>query len=205
MVPQFFLDKRPHQGLRYDEYLHRMEALASIDDPGSLPETERKYWEYTRLNYQRTRRIHKTYQISDELKSLLKNISGPQLWMVLTEPWCGDSAQNLPYIAEMARVNPNINLRILSRDHNPDIMDQYLTGGKRSIPILVAFDARGRELFTWGPRPAPAAEVFRKAARQGLEKPELNQKLHLWYGRDRGKTLEREFTELLKRELALAG
>jgi hypothetical protein len=77
--------------------------------------------------------------------------------MVITETWYGDSAQNLPIIAKAAELNNKIDLRILLRDSNIDIIDHYLTNGQsRSIPILVAFDLDGNELFKWGPRPLTA-------------------------------------------------
>jgi thiol-disulfide isomerase/thioredoxin len=119
--------------------------------------------------------------------------------MVLTEDWCGDSAQTLPFIACIAEENPHILLKILLRDENPDIMDLYLTNGKRAVPKLVAFDESGEELFVWGPRPQPAAEVFREGIAEGLPKKEVYPKLHLWYGRDRGKTVEKEFLGILER------
>ena len=47
----------------------------------------------------------------------------------------------------MAELNQKINLKIILRDTNPVIMDLYLTNGTRSIPIFVAFDEKGNELF----------------------------------------------------------
>ena len=122
-----------------------------------------------------------------------------QLWMVITEPWCGDSAQNLPYIAKISGLNGNIDLRIVLRDSNPDIMDEYLTNGTRSIPKLVAFNSEGDELFTWGSRPKAAQELVLKLREEGIVKPELYEKLHLWYGRNKGRDLESEFTEILQK------
>ena len=119
--------------------------------------------------------------------------------MVLTEDWCGDSAQNLPYIAKIAECNSLIKLRILPRDQNLDLMDLYLTDQKsRSIPKLVAFDEFGNELFQWGPRPYEAQKLVMELNALGLSKNEFNEKLHLWYGRNKGKSIENEFVELLK-------
>ena len=74
----------------------------------------------------------------------MARIDHPQLWMVLTEPWCGDSAQCLPCLDILAEIHAYITMRFLLRDDNLDIMDHYLTDGKRSIPLLVAFDPEGR-------------------------------------------------------------
>lgn len=193
------------KSLSYEEYLSRLEKIAAVADPLSLPENDRQYFPYYRLNYQRTRRIHKSYRPSEQLTRILSSIRERQLWLVITEPWCGDSAQILPYISEMARVNDKIELRVISRDEHPEVMDRYLTNGKRAIPKLVAFDRNGGELFTWGPRPEEAAEVYRQALEAGLEKAEINAKLHLWYGRNRGRALDKEFVDLYARKLSLAG
>lgn len=153
----------------------------------------------TKLNLQRSNRISKTYRINEQLKNLIKLLDRTQTWMVITEDWCGDSAQNLPYIVKIAELNPLINLRILTRDQNLDVMDLYLTNGKaRSIPKLVAFDENGNELFQWGPRPKAALEVVDQAIQNGLDKNQYLEKLHLWYSEDKGRTLENEFQILFR-------
>ncbi len=124
----------------------------------------------------------------------------PQLWMVLSEFSCGDSAQILPVIAHLAALNPKIDLRLLLRDQNPDIMDLYLTGGSRSIPKLVVFSGSGKELFNWGPRPEGARLMFAEGKNAGLPKETNIERIHGFYGRDRGRTVEKEIVELLSRD-----
>ncbi|RMF55622.1 MAG: thioredoxin family protein [Calditrichaeota bacterium] len=196
MVKSFFKERRPHNGMTYDEFVQRMVEKARVAESITPEDDEQLY--YTRLNYQRTSRIQKTYQVSERLKELLQGINQPQLWMVLTEAWCGDSAQTLPILAKMTECNPNIQLRILLRDENLDIMDQYLTNGTRGIPKLVAFDEVGNELFTWGPRPREAAELYRQLKAEGKEKEEIYLELHKWYAKDRGKSVEKEFMKILE-------
>ncbi|MGA7722223.1 MAG: thioredoxin family protein [Ignavibacteriaceae bacterium] len=197
MPYQFFIDKRPHNGMNYREYIQRVvNELAA--DPGKLSNEEKELLDYKKLNMQRSSRIERTYDVSGELESLIKNIKDKQIWMVITEGWCGDSAQILPYIVKMAEVNSNIDLRILLRDSNPDIMELYLTNGTKSIPRLVVFDTEGNELFTWGPRPKVLQSLIHQWKIEGIVRPELYEKLHLWYSRDKGKEIEAEFTEILK-------
>ena len=196
MTEQFFLDRRPHGALDFATYMEMMEAQANTPTDG-LDEEDAERVGYTKLNLHRSQRIGRTYTVSDELGARLARIAAPRIWMVLTEPWCGDSAQCLPHLAVMARRNPLIDLRILPRDENLDVMDLYLTGESRSIPQLVVFDTEGNELWRWGPRPAAAQVVFDQAKAEGLEKPALLERLHLWYGRDRGREVEREITGLV--------
>jgi hypothetical protein len=163
----------------------------------TLNEEQKELWEYKKLNLQRSSRIDKTYTVSDELKSVIMNIKNKQLWMVITEGWCGDSAQTLPHIVKMAELNPNIELKILLRDKNLDIMDLYLTNGTRSIPVLVIFDEAGNELLKWGPRTKVLQEQMIQWKSEGIVKPELYEKLHLWYARNKGKEIEAEFIKIL--------
>ena len=82
------------------------------------------------------------------------------------------------------------------------LVDAQDPGGKRSIPVLAALGEDGTELFRWGPRPAEAQAVFDAAAAEGLDKPAKLEKLHLFYGRDRGRALDAEWVELLTEHLA---
>ncbi|NIR47329.1 thioredoxin family protein [candidate division KSB1 bacterium] len=198
MAKDFFDARRAHKGMTYDEYLQLMQRTVENPDIESLDEQQKNRLEYTKLNLQRSQRIQRTYSVSDELCNLLEAIKVKQLWMVLTEPWCGDSAQCLPYIVKFSECNPLIDLKILLRDKNLDIMEHYLTDGKRGIPKLISFDEAGDELLQWGPRPQEAMELFRSEKDAGRSKPEIIEKLHLWYGRNRGKAIEQEFVELMK-------
>ncbi len=121
----------------YQTYLHQM--LEKIDRAQNGEEIIEKI-DHIKLNYQRSIRIQKSYRVNPDLLQVIRQIDKPRQWIVLTEDWCGDSAQNLPFIARMAGLNEKVTLRILLRDQNPDLMDRYLTSGKRAIPKLIAFD-----------------------------------------------------------------
>lgn len=200
MVHKFFEEKRAHNGLTYVEYMKNTIEEIENTNVDSLDEIDKKTFEYKKLNLQRSTRIEKHYTPSVEIKETIESISEPQLWMIITENWCGDSAQNLPYIAVAAALNSKINFRIVLRDSNPDIMDLYLTNGNKSIPKLVAFDELGDELFQWGPRPKAAQDLFNNLKNEGTPKLEIYEKLHLWYGRNRGAEIEKELIELVKKE-----
>ncbi|QDP40946.1 thioredoxin family protein [Radiobacillus deserti] len=79
--------------------------------------------------------------------------------IVLTEDWCGDAMMNIPILLRIAE-QANIEVRILERDQNLELMDQYLTNGKsRSIPIFIFINQSGDEVAKWGPR-APKIQAF---------------------------------------------
>jgi len=194
-------DRLLEKGMSYEEYV-----VATIDEientnSSDLSEEKLKGFNFKSLNLKRSSRITGTYEINAELKNILEKVTEPQLWMIITENWCGDSAQNLPYITAFTRENSLISLKILLRDSNPDIMDQYLTNGTRSIPKLIAFNKGGEELFRWGPRPQAAVKLINQWKEEGLQKQEWMEKLHLWYSRNKGSEIEKEFVELIKKEV----
>jgi hypothetical protein len=158
-MPDFFDDRRPHNGLSYDEYRAHWRKQKARPAEGADPD-ERKMRHYLNYNWERQAHVHDAYTPSDELRAAVEALDAPQLWMVLTEPWCGDSAFLLPVIAEAAALRDDVTLRILLRDDHLDIMDRYLTDGSRSIPKLVGFTEEGEERFAWGPRPEPARRRF---------------------------------------------
>lgn len=185
------------KGMSYTEYINKIIDELANTDAAELKDKELSRFNFKTLNLQRSSRIIRNYKVSAELKNIIAEITEPQLWMIITESWCGDSAQNLPYIAAIARENFLINLRIILRDSNPDIMDQYLTNGTRSIPKLIAFDIAGEELFRWGPRPKAAIELINQWKAEGMEKPVWTEKLHIWYSKNKGSELEKDFIELI--------
>ena len=186
------------KGMTYSEFVKQWEDYLENTEPENITdEEEKEHHGYKKLNLQRSKRISKSYKIDEELKGLIEKIKGEQIWMVITEDWCGDSAQTLPYISIFSEYNMNINLKIVERDKNLEIMDRYLTNGSRSIPKLVVFDEEGNELFQWGPRPGEAQELVQAEFAKGRVKDDVYQDLHLWYGRNRGKEMEKEFKEIL--------
>lgn len=199
MTHKFFIDRRPHKGLTFEDYNKNWDNEIQKTNIELLNVEDKEIYNYKKLNRQRSERIEKNFSPSSQIIKAIKEIKKKQLWMVITETWCGDSAQNLPYIAKIARQNKNIDLRILLRDSNTDIMDLYLTDGTKSIPKLITFDEDGNELFIWGPRPKEAQKLIKKWKSEGIVKPKLYENLHLWYGRNRGKELEKEFVEILSK------
>ncbi|MCW9705998.1 thioredoxin family protein [Fodinibius salsisoli] len=154
---------------------------------------------YTKMNVQRMRRLDKQLELTSSLKKQIQSVDEDWVWLVLTEAWCGDAAQNIPGIAKMAEQNDHIELKFILRDEHLDIMDEYLTNGGRSIPKLICFDADTlEEIGTWGPRPGE----FQQKAMEWKDDPEISKKewakkLHKWYADDKGKTLQADFETLI--------
>lgn len=186
--------------LSYDSYQKKFDAWAKESGTSSADSSPEKI-KFTKLNWARTQRIHNTIVLSEALKKEVLKLTHTYSWIVLTEAWCGDSAQNLPLIAEIARLNPGkIKLYILLRDENPEFMDNYLTNGSRAIPKLVCIDETiNRESFVWGPRPWAAQELLTqwKKYPDGKSWNDFEKELHRWYAKNMTKDIQNEFVDIL--------
>lgn len=111
--------------------------------------------------------IYDYFQLPND-KALFERIQSQNLRaIVLTEDWCGDAMLNVPILLRVAK-EANINVRMLLRDENLELMDQYLTNGSaRSIPIFIFIDKNGKEVGKWGPR-AQAIQRFVDESRAKL-------------------------------------
>ncbi len=154
---------------------------------------------YTKMNILRMNRLEKTTQLSENLAEVLCHVETPQLWVVLTEAWCGDAAQSLPVIQLAAQYNEHISLRLLLRDENPEVMDAYLTNGTRSIPKLIVLDAASlAEKGTWGPRPKAAQAIVDHHKANGSPHDVYVTEVQKWYVQNKTADIQLEIAELLK-------
>jgi hypothetical protein len=134
--------------------------------------------------------IHKLARIPDWAMTAVRAGQQRKL-LVIAEDWCGDASSTVPVLARLAEVLPGLELRIILRDQHPEVMERYLTGGSRSIPIVIALDERMQEVGYWGPRPR-VLQAWVMANRQTMPKAELYPEVRKWYARDRGETTIRE-------------
>ena len=188
------------KAMSYSQYRALVDDLLK-EGKTTGPYQSARLTEYTNLNVHRMNRIEKTVSLTVAVTEALGNVSRNLLWVVLTEGWCGDAAQNLPVIAKIATASDGqIDLKLLLRDESPEVMDAYLTNEARSIPKLICLDADTREeLGTWGPRPAvvQAMVMAHKANPQGLSHEEFIETVHAWYARDKSRHLQQEMAECL--------
>ena len=118
--------------------------------------------------------------------------------LVLSEDWCGDAANTVPVLAAFAEAVPTLDLRLLARDENLDLMDEHLTGTSRSIPVVILLDGDGVERGWWGPRPADL-QAWVMGPGQELEKDDRYREVRKWYVRDRGRTTVEDVVALIER------
>ena len=190
-------------GFSYSEFVDLTERFVQENRTTGANQSE-EYLAYTRICLQRMIRWNKTSKVSEALELLLLQVNQPQVWLVITEAWCGDGAQSIPHLAKLADLNPLITLKIIFRDEHPDLMDAYLTNGNRSIPKLVAMTADlQQELFTWGPKPNYLLDLHAafKQNSEGRSYSDFLEEVHLWYAKNKQKDLESEIYPLISSTL----
>lgn len=155
---------------------------------------------YTKLNDQRMKRLDKTIVISDENSAFLKSFENKVLWLVLTEGWCGDAAQALPVLNKMAELSDAIELKIVLRYENEDLMNQFLTNGGKSIPKVIMVHPETLEVIAdWGPRPAGAVQLMIDLKEKfGSITDEVKEELQKWYNNDKTISTQNEIVQILK-------
>ena len=184
--------------MTYGEYRELVSDLATSDS-NSGPEVTPSLVNYTQLNNKRMNRWDKTLKISEEIKNKVLSIKTKTTWVVLTESWCGDAAPSLPVMNKLAELNPNIELKIVLRDENLELMDLFLTNGARSIPKLVSLNSQTKEIISeWGPRSTAATKMVEEyKAEHGQLTAEFKQDLQIWYNKDKGQDILNDLANLL--------
>lgn len=132
--------------------------------------------------------------IAEEMKLKIASLPA-QIWYVITEGWCGDSAHILPVLAQMVQCNDRIELKIILRDTHPEAIGQYLTNGGKSIPKLIIEEA-GEEKAVWGPRPLACQELYQELKDRQVKFSELEARVSEWYIADQGQSVIRELFQL---------
>lgn len=168
---------------------------------------------YIPLNAHRMRRWLKKDRLLTKVKDRLGQFDHPMHLLVITEAWCGDAAQVIPVLVQMAKQNPLLKISIVMRDEEPELMDSFLTEGKRAIPkILILDPVNSYQVFgTWGPRPKAAQHLMNQGLAQWQNLPEgkpkeqfradLYTSLHKWYTQDKTVATQLEILQVLASSL----
>lgn len=180
----------------WEGYLAKFEEVLAQETP-EPPYNEPMYMDYFKLNRSRQKRWLKTAKINEELTNTIKNIDEKQTWYLITEPWCGDAAHNAPFIYMMSELNPKITLKVVWRDTEPFMIDDYLTNGGKSIPKLVIRDENEKDLHVWGPRPEECQTLFQKLKEENADFEQQKIELQNWYNNDKGVSIQKEFLDIL--------
>ena len=190
------LEKGISESLTYNDYRELVANLLG-QNKSTTKNGDEYLVGYSKLNNSRMKRLDKTFKLDEEVKQKVKTIENKVTWVVLTEGWCGDAAQNIPIINKIAEENENIELKLVLRDENPELINEFLTNGNQSIPKLIQIED-GKVTKKWGPRPSIATKMIADyKAEHGVVDAEIKKDLQLWYNKDKGLNTVDDIMELL--------
>ena len=142
--------------------------------------------------------LYRTLPLSPGFVDRARAVPGRWHLLVLSEDWCGDAVNTVPLIARLVEQVPSLDLRILARDQNLDVMAEHLTNGTKSIPVVMVLDEHFVEHGWWGPRPSEL-QAWVLSEGIALPKEERYRLTRQWYARDRGETTLEDVVSLLER------
>jgi hypothetical protein len=140
---------------------------------------------------------------SDEWLSRARAVPGRWRLLVVAEDWCGDSANTIPYLAQLSDSVPSLELRIVNARDGRWVMESHRTPDSRAAtPTVVLLDSTGSEAGCFVERPA-ALRQWLVANRPRLSEAGVRRSRDEWRRKDAGQSTVREMVELL--ESAAAG
>lgn len=183
-------------GMDFDGFIRQWNEKNLVSMRGLDPIARRTRF-YSKYNIERQARVEQLWTPSEEFAAAIRDAVGPSDWLFITDDWCVDSAYSLPLVKWGSDQRSDITLRILLKDDHPEIMDLFLTDGKRSIPKLVGIAADGRVQFSWGPQPGEIRDIRQKLMDSGAEGRVVSSTTVDWYADMGWLEVERELTEAL--------
>ncbi|MDG1529449.1 MAG: thioredoxin family protein [Polaribacter sp.] len=187
------------KSLSYDTYRKMVGDL--LDERKSTgPNQSEALLNYSSLNDARMNRLDKKTKLSDATIEALKTTKTPQTWLMITEGWCGDAAQIGPVINKMSLETDKVDFKVVLRDENEDLMNQFLTNGSKSIPKLVVLDENNEVISSWGPRPSIATKMVNdyKEKHGGLD-ADFKRDLQVWYNKNKGENIQEDIVAFLEK------
>ena len=111
------------RSMTFTEYLDLVDGLLKDGKTTGPVQTVAKV-EFTKLNRYRMNRLEKTTVLGEGIKAAAAGLNRKLTWLIITEGWCGDAAQNVPAIEKIAAESDNIETRYILRDENLELMDK---------------------------------------------------------------------------------
>lgn len=192
------IEKSLQKSMSYMTYRKLVTALVEQNSTTGNDKTDAQA-NFTKLNDRRMKRWDKTIEVPKSIVDKLKVFNENITWLVIAESWCGDGAHIIPVLNKLAQLSKGINLRIVLRDENLELMDAFLTEGNRAIPKLIMIDNKSGDIIqTYGPRPSEAtAYVNRFKYKYGKLTSDFKEDLQHWYNNNKGLNIMEDIMEIL--------
>jgi len=141
--------------------------------------------------------VYRTARVPQPLVAQATALGGRFRLLVIVEDWCGDATNTVPVLVRWIERLLNAEIRLVRRDEHPALMDAYLTGTARAIPIVIVLNEAMEEVGHWGSRPTELQRWVMERRQAGAGK-ELYPEIRRWYARDRGESTLREVLAVME-------
>lgn len=111
----------------------------------------KQFLESSTQNTDRMRDYYDAFEFDEDVLSFFNGRTPLQV-LAIAEDWCPDVVQNLAVAARISDEVPGMELSIVRRTDAPELMSEYVAGGKERIPVVAFFDMTFRELGRWSGR-----------------------------------------------------
>lgn len=198
-IMQNIIKKALESAFSYNEYRNLVTELLTQKKVTGNEQSE-DLVNYTELNETRMNRLDKTIKVPIKINEDFQKLERKYIWLTIAEGWCGDAAQIVPVLHKIAEASDNIDLQLVFRDENDDLMNLFLTNGSKSIPKVIILDAETKEVAgSWGPRPEPARKlIVDYKAEHGVVDETAKVELQKWYLKDKGLSTITELLDLVQ-------
>jgi hypothetical protein len=187
------------RAMDFDSYLALTKVIVNDPAPTGAYSNEKTH-RYTRSNLERMEKVLQNIVLNQKLYNALSDLDEDWVWVVLSEPWCGDASWGTTALYIISTASEHVDFKILLRDTNPDVMQAYQTNGGDAIPKLICLRKRDMKVLgTWGPRPA-VLQVIINAYKSSadFDYKENVRRLHAWYEQDMTAAIQDELIDLVK-------
>lgn len=121
----------------------------------------------------------------------------PGRWRLLAvlEDSCGDSANTIPWVAQLVDSLVNVELRIVNSRQGRFVMERHRTSdGRAATPTVVLLDAEGKERGCFVERPL----ALQSWVSRNKSSSDFLERKYAWYRADAGRETVREIVELME-------
>ncbi|MEN5058943.1 thioredoxin family protein [Sphingobacterium kitahiroshimense] len=161
------------------------------------PTLDQKSIEKYVLSLQRGIAIRNNFVPDPEQEKMLKEKQFNGKILILGAGWCGDCSQVIPVIYKF--FGSSIPVKILYREQHPMLMQQFLTNGTDSIPIVIFMNSQYKLLCHWGPRTRHGNHLLQrfKSNPENYPRETFLQDLHAYYDENQGFDIIAEILSIL--------
>jgi Thioredoxin len=137
-------------------------------------------------------------QVPDSMLERAAAVPGTWHLLVVAVDGCSDSANTIPYLADLASALDGVDMRIVHPRFGDAIMNSHPTpDGRGATPTVILLNAQFEEVGAFVERPAPLQE-WALANKDQLDPDQFLVEKAAWYDQDLGRTTMEEVVLLME-------